>query len=188
MNEARAERAQGILVRLLTSHRAGLLTILVLCLIGIYFFAFRGMRFFEVPSRSMEPALLPGDHLITLWEKAYRRGDIVVVEEDDGYVVKRVVGLPGDEVMVMDGALFIDGAYASEPYIAEPMLYVLAPLRVPDGCVFLLGDNRNASDDDHLTRQAQPAVSIVGRVRFRYYPYDRWGRIHSFPLSNVRSQ
>lgn len=188
MSERQTDGAGGVLKRLLTSHQAGLLTILFLCVVGIYLFAFRGMRFFEVPSRSMEPTLSPGDHLVTLREREYHRGDIVVVEDDDGYVVKRIVGVPGDEIMVMDGALFIDSAYASEPYILEPMEYVLAPVRVPEGCVFLLGDNRNASNDDHLTRQAQPQQSIVGRVRLRYYPYARWGRIISYPLTSVHDK
>ncbi len=172
----------------LTSHQVGLIVILALCLVGIYFFGFRGMRFFEVPSRSMEPTLLPGDHLVTLNATEYGRGDIVVFEDADGYAVKRIIGVPGDDIAVVDGALFLNGAYASEPYIREPMAYVLNKVRVPEGFVFLLGDNRNASDDDHLTRQAQPQHGIVGRVCFRYYPYDRWGRAPSYLLTNMRGE
>jgi signal peptidase I len=143
------------------------------------------MRFFEVPSGSMRPTLRESDYLVTLRQSEYRRGDIVVLREPDGYAVKRIVGAGGDKVMVMDGALFINAGYASEPYIAEPMEYLLAPLAVPEGHVFVLGDNRNESDDGHLSRTTHPAGDIVGRVRFRYYPYDRWGTVPSYPLRSV---
>lgn len=174
--------------RALTGYHAGLVTILVLCLIGIYYFGFREMRFFIVPSDSMVPTLLREDQIMTLNETSYQRGDIVVAQDDEGYVVKRIVGLPGDRVMVADGALFLNGKYASEPYILEPMEYLMAPVVIPEGQVFLLGDNRNISDDDHLTRQARPMRDVVGKVRFIYYPYERLGPVVSYPLTNASGQ
>ena len=174
--------------RALTGYHAGLLTILFLCIVGIYYFGFREMRFFIVPSESMNPTLLPGDQIVTINERHYQRGDIVVAQDADGYVVKRIVGLPGDRLMVIDGALYENDEYASEPYLMEPMEYLMEPTSVPPGHVFLLGDNRNISDDDHVTRKARPLDEIVGKVRFIYYPYVRWGAVSSYPLVNARGR
>lgn len=174
--------------RMLTGQRAGLVAILFLSLWGFYAFAWRGARFFEVPSGSMIPTFEPGDHIVTVREDHYARGDIVVVADDEGYLVKRVVGVAGDTLAVVDGALFINESYASEPYIREPMAYLMEPVAVPEDTVFLLGDNRNESDDDHLTRRSQPLDTVIGRVIFRYYPYDRAGRIRSYPLRNARGE
>jgi signal peptidase I len=170
---------------MILGREGGSVALILFVLLGIYFFALRGMRFFEVPSRSMEPTLTEGDHIITLNNRAYERGDIVVMRDEYGYMVKRIAGVGGDELMVVDGALFVNGAYASEPYIREPMEYMLEPVRVPEGYVFVLGDNRNESDDSHLSRKAHSAKDIVGRVVYRYYPYGRLGPIPRFPLAQT---
>lgn len=184
MGEQAGESASRKLWRALTGYHAGLVTILLLCLVGIYYFGFREMRFFMVPSDSMVPTLVREDQIMTLNEHQYHRGDIVVAQDNDGYLVKRVVGLPGDRLMVMDGALFVNGKYVSEPYVLEPMEYIMAPVDVPGEHVFLLGDNRNISDDDHLTRRARPMRDIVGKVRYIYYPYHRLGAVMSYPLTD----
>lgn len=157
--------------------------------VGFYFFVVRGAQFFLVPSRSMEPALAPGDRIVTLRQAAYRKGDIVVVPdpaERGSYLVKRIVGLGGDAIGVRNGALFLDGAYASEPYLPEPMLYALdPPALVPADHAYLLGDNRNNSDDSHDKGMTWPTGEVVGRVVWRYYPFARWGGIPAFPLRSV---
>ncbi len=152
-----------------------------------YFMVIRGVRFFEVPSISMQPALQVGDRLVTVREREYRRGDIVVFDDKEKheYLVKRIVGVAGDTINVNTGALFIDGEFASEPYIAEPMAYDFAnPVTLGDGEVFVLGDNRNWSDDSHVDLKPTPVERIVGRVVFRYYPIGRSGRVSGYPLSN----
>ena len=186
--------------RILFSKEIGTSVLLVLLLALLYLFAWRGMRFFMVPSHSMEPTLSVNDMIVTLKEKGYRRGDMVVWHEDGEYMVKRIIGLPGDNISVVDGALFINGKYASEPYMPEPMRYMIErPVRIPEGRFFYLGDNRNASDDSSLGfitaglsgRRRNPGAylgdmeAIVGKVRFIYYPYHRFGRVHSYPLINV---
>jgi signal peptidase I len=182
----------------LIGKRAGYIAIALLAVAGCYVFGVRGVRFFMVPSGSMEPTLLPNDMLVTVREPAYHRGDIVVLRHDDGYLVKRITGLPGDTVGVMDGALLIDGKYASEPYLREPMRYFIAdPIRVPDGRFFFMGDNRNESDDSSVNHgePGGPGLydlgsmkDIVGRVVFLYYPYSRWGEVRSYPLANVAGE
>ncbi len=172
-------------------RQGGTIALLLLSLIGVYFFVFRGARFFLVPSASMEPTLMRGDYIATLRERAYRRGDMIVYLDrvNDEYVVKRIAGVAGDVISVKAGALFINGQYASEPYIAEPMRYLIdPPIVVEENRVFVLGDNRNASEDSHVRLNTEPVADIVGRVCFRYYPYERMGVIRSYPLQYLAEE
>lgn len=194
---------QGRLHYLLHNRNVGATALLAVLLVGLYFFAWREMRFFLVPSNSMQPTLFPNDMIVTLNQPFYRRGDIVVWREAGEYTVKRIVGLPGDSISVADGALFINGKYASEPYILEAMNYFIErPIRIPEGRFFYLGDNRNVSDDSSLgfigmggmswgqdsMRYLGELDALIGRVVFRYYPYDRLGPVYSYPLTNVLGQ
>lgn len=156
-----------------------------------YLFVIRELRFFQVPSSSMKPTLLVGDWIFTLNEPEYQRGDIIVLWDEVGreYLVKRIVGVEGDEISIEGGALFLNGAYASEPYIAEPMQYQFHPLgKVDAGQVLLLGDNRNESDDSSVTHRTYPVEDIIGRVRYIYYPLERRHAVSRFPLANVLGQ
>lgn len=187
--------------RLTNSQEVGLVVLLALLLVGLYFFAWREMHFYLVPSKSMEPTLYPEDMIITLNQREYRRGDIVVWSDNGEYIVKRIVALPGDSVNVVDGALFLNGEYASEPYILETMNYFIEDaVPIPEGRFFYLGDNRNASDDsslgiinaphgqNNMDRYLGHLDNIVGKVIFRYYPYNRFGKVVSYPLINVAGQ
>ncbi len=176
--------------------KGGAIVSLLLILLTAYAWFGLGIRFFLVPSRSMEPTLLEGDMIVTLPAREYRRGDVVVFRHQGEVLVKRLIGLPGDTVQVVDGALFLNGRYASEPYCKEPMKYLLAdPQKVPEGRFFFLGDNRNVSEDSSeaaqhgngaLTAEEFGALSdIIGRVIFRYYPYTRMGPVSSYPLRSL---
>jgi len=179
--EGRVRRA----VRLVMGRAGGQVGLVVFLVLVGYFFGIRGMRFLRVPSASMEPTLMRGDQLVTLRESVYRRGDIVVVRdtEEGGYMVKRIAGIGPDELLVRDGALYINGAYASEPYVEDPMVYNFPkPFRVPDGEAFLLGDNRNDSYDSSVDYHTVPLDDVVGKVVFIYFPYERWGPVRSYPL------
>lgn len=164
---------------------ASVVVAVLIALSAGYCFGVRNMRFFLVPSESMYPILQRNDYIVTLNQKEYRRGDIVVLVDPKAprdYLVKRIVGVPGDTLATVGGALFIDGRYASEPYVNEETLTDLISFVVPAGEVFVLGDNRNASEDSLTWGRGAPLKGIVGRVRFIYSPVSRMGLIHSYPL------
>lgn len=192
--ETQRSRAARTLHALLHSKKAGWAAVVLLAALAVFAFGPLGVRFFLVPSSSMETTLMPGDMIVTVRADTLHRGDIVVFRHNGEYLVKRVAGLPGDEVSVADGALFLNGKYASEPYLREPMGYAIdPPVRVPEGQMLFLGDNRNHSDDSVPDRKDEgfdfaDRESVIGRVVFRYYPYDRLGRILSYPLTNTAGE
>ena len=143
----------------------------------------------NIPSSSMVPTIVPGDRVIMsrlsyLGEKDPERGDIVVFrapdelnERDD--LIKRVVGLPGEEVAVSGGYVYINGEALDEPYLAETPMYEFGPYTVPENCYFVLGDNRNWSNDAHMWQEHYiSGDSIKGKAVWRYWPLSRFGAIY----------
>lgn len=187
---APSEKVERSLLQRILGKEGGQVAIVIFLLLCVYLFGYRQMRFFLVPSASMENTLLRGDQIVTMNQTEYQRGDIIVYKDlrDDGNNVKRIVGIAGDSIEVRGGALYINGQYISEPYIRELMDYVIQPpIVVPEGHVFVLGDNRNISDDGHTSREAVPIDRIVGKVSHIYYPYDRLGKVRNYPLQIIQT-
>ena len=168
------------------SRNARYLVLLPILWLLLYMFAWRGMRFFLIPSDSMERTLLRNDYIVTLNYGRQARGparlDIIVFrdpEDPSAYDVKRVIGLPGDEVAVLEGTVFVNREYFSEPYVKEPPVYKYEPQVVPQNQYFVLGDNRNMSSDSSLWKKSIPRSDIVGRAVFIYNPISRMGRIRT---------
>ena len=107
-----------------------------------------------------------------------KRGDVVIFHFPDDptgkmYYVKRVIGLPGETVNIVDGKVYINGSDTplDEPYLAEPMEGSYGPYTVPEGCYFMLGDNRNNSQDARFWQNKYVAKDkIIAKVLFSYYP------------------
>ena len=125
------------------------LTAVFLAFVAIFTNVLIGVR---VSGDSMNPTLHGGDYLfIYAWgEPDY--GDIVVFEHGNEEYIKRVVGLPGDTVWAEDGVLRRAGAdgqphTVEEPYIIEGWTGDIRPTEVPEGCMYVLGDNRVNSTD-----------------------------------------
>lgn len=141
-----------------------------------------------IPSDSMVPTLLVGDRLVV--EKiSYRlnppqRSDIIVFDpppqlQQRGYAknqafIKRVIGLPGQTVEVHAGKVFIDNQPLTETYIAELPEYNMQKVLVPSDNYFVMGDNRNNSNDSHVWGFL-PQTNIIGRACFRFFPFNRVG-------------
>lgn len=144
----------------------------------------------RVDGYSMEPTLHSGEFVIVN-KLAYQigfpqRGDVIVFHyprDPEQEYIKRVIGLPGDEVVVNQGQVRVNGLLLDEPYIAEAPLYQ-ADWRVPDASLFVLGDNRNKSSDSHSWGPV-PMQNVIGRAMFVYWPPEDWGLIEHPALAGA---
>lgn len=144
---------------------------------------------YQVHGQSMEPSLHDSQYLIaskvTYWLHPPERGDIVVLRPPSGAgtipYIKRVVGLPGDQVEIRDGHVWVNGVALNEPYISGPPAYERSWV-VEEETYFVLGDNRNNSSDSH-SWGLLPEDNIIGKAVFSYWPPDYWGPIphYSYP-------
>jgi len=129
----------------------------------------------RVENVSMQPTLKPGEFLLVN-RVAYKFGepsigDIIVFHApgvNDMDYIKRVIGLPGDQVRISDGIVYVNNQPLYEPFIAEAPRYG-GTWDVPLGEYFVLGDNRNNSSDSHMWGFV-PREDIVGRALFIYWP------------------
>ena len=143
--------------------------------------ALRGvLRRFAIREESMQPALLPGDWVVARRRTgALDRGDIVVFNDPNNpgtNLVKRVIGLPGELVGVSDGRVTIDGALLADRW-ATGMTRPDGEWAVPEGHVWLLGDNRAASASDGRQLGPTPVADTHWVVTARYWPTTRVGAI-----------
>jgi len=139
-----------------------------------------------VPSESMLPTLEVGDRMFVRRQPpsyAPAVGDIIVFSNPErtpldqagqliNLLVKRVIALPGQQVEVKNGQVWINGTPLSEPYLNEPILYQLPPQTVPQGQLFVLGDNRNSSRDSRVWGFL-PRPHVIGNAYKIYWPPQR---------------
>ena len=148
---------------------------------AFFFFSVKKGGFFYTNSRSMEPTILPGDRMVLAKTGRLKRSDIIVFKDPadtEGYLVKRTIGLPGDVVEIAGGHLYLNGKSPDEPYLNNSyIIYTHDPSRVPPGNLFMLGDNRNNSENSSIWGFL-PAENVRGKIIFRYWPLNRLGRIN----------
>lgn len=133
----------------------------------------------RVDGFSMRPTLEDGEFLlvdkVSYFLGEVKRGDIIVFHfplNPDEELIKRVIGLPGDQIVVQDSQVFVNGQMLNEPYIAQPPLYN-GDWMVADGHLFVLGDNRNNSNDSKDWGML-PAENVVGKAVLIYWPPPMW--------------
>lgn len=133
---------------------------------------------------SMQPNLYAGFRVMTEKISYYlhepQRGDIVVVErpENEGNLIKRVLGLPGETLEVRQGHTYIDGEPIDEPWVTYFGGRDQTPIQIPSDSVFIMGDNRPVSRD---SREIGPIAidSIIGRAWFVYWPLEAFQVLHT---------
>lgn len=120
------------------------------------------------------------------------RGDIVVFEyprDVSKDYIKRVIGLPGDQLEVREGQVFVNGEQIDQPFLQGASTYCVAgyacqggPVTVPEGEIFVMGDNRNNSSDSREWGPL-PLDRVVGQAWVIYYPVTEWGLVPHYELS-----
>lgn len=132
---------------------------------------------YQIPSGSMLPTIQLQDRILANRVAYYRhpveRGDIIVFKPpasfgEDTPFVKRAIGIPGDTVEVRDGMVFVNGEESVVPGARRPN-YTTPPVTVPEGMLYVLGDNRNESNDSHKWGFL-PADNVIGRADIVYWP------------------
>jgi len=160
-------------------------------LAGSRLLAISPVRSFWIPSRSMEPALLVGDHLcadVTYYRTTKpARGDLVMAARPDnsaGLIIERAIGLEGEEIEIRNKAVFVNGQPLRDPwgrhtdapiYFPSELLGArdnFGPVKIPAGTVFVLGDNRDNSYDSRFYGPV-PTASLRGRPLYLYWACDK---------------
>jgi len=129
------------------------------------------LRLYVIPSASMAPTLVPGDHIVVTpyrFHATPSRGDIIVFRStraNDELMIKRVIGTPGDLVETRAGRVIVSGHALPEPYVAsQATTGSISPQIIPADCYFVLGDNRTDSLDSR-SWGVLPRDLVVGRAR-----------------------
>lgn len=169
--------------------RRGALVVLVTALATLAFFAAASLFYRPALTHgnSMSPTLSDGDWgIASVMDYKAGRGDVVIIRDknvEGKYIVKRVIGLAGDliDIDFATGVVTRNGQALDEPYITESTRAagdIEFPLVVTQRHVFVLGDNRNHSTDSRTAYTGLIAEeNIEGRVIFRVYPFNKFGKI-----------
>ncbi|HVN77448.1 MAG TPA: signal peptidase I [Terriglobia bacterium] len=179
---------------------------LVFSLIFVFFFTSFIAQATQVPTESMKPTILVGDHFFLdkfafpanypdfmsriLPVRSVKRGDIVAFKSPENPKVpfiKRVIGVPGDILEIRDKVVYINGRKLDEPYkyLIDPNIYErgsgipqdylvrdnYGPVRIPPYCYFMMGDNRDNSNDSRYWGFVK-AQYIIGKPLFIYWSYE----------------
>lgn len=150
-----------------------------------YLFGIKEVRFYKVASSSMEPTLQVGDKVASAKKGRLKRRDIVVLQAPEGNnerLIKRVVALPYETVEIKDGKVFVNGERINEGYIKEPPDYKIK-VETGETGYFLLGDNRNESEDSSKWGPVDEGL-IIGRVFCRYWPFREFRLFTRFSIFN----
>jgi signal peptidase I len=136
-----------------------------------------------IPSGSMEPTLQVGDRILVdkisqKWQDP-QRGDILIfyppkspaIEDNSKAYIKRLIGIEGDRIAISGGKVYRNGQALDESYIAEPIKYAMRSVVVPKGHYWMMGDNRNHSNDSHIWGFL-PKENVIGKATIRFFPFD----------------
>jgi signal peptidase I len=179
------------------SQKDNLLTVIIAVLLAVLIRGFVAESRY-IPSPSMVPTLYPGDRIVV--EKLSYRfrsplpGDVVVFRPPSrlqaaGYpadqaFIKRVIAVAQQTVQVHQGRVYVDQVPLAEPFIAEPPAYEMPPVQVPAGMLFVMGDNRNNSNDSHVWGFL-PVENVIGRANIRFWPPGQAGFLETEAVASA---
>ena len=170
--------------------------IIVLIAVAIFVLLRLTVQSYTVVMSSMEPNFQEGE-CIMVNKVCYRssgpqRGEVIIFAPpfNSQYpFIKRVIGLPGETVEIKDEKVFIDGIPLEEEYIMALPNYTMPAQEIPENEYFVLGDNRNNSNDSHNSWTV-PRDNIIGRAWFTYWPPSKWRVVkhYSYPELNIAGE
>lgn len=145
----------------------------VLALFIIIFIA----QSFKVDGSSMENTLFGGERILvdklTYRFRKPRRSEIIVLKMPRSQYIKRIIALGGDTVQERFGIVYVNGIPLQESYVDHKTTMNWGPILVPQGHVWVMGDNRPKSDDSRGSVGFLPLENVVGRALFRFWPLTR---------------
>lgn len=136
----------------------------------------------RVEGISMEPTLKENQFLIlNKWNHHYKRFDIVVIRYNKSLIIKRIVGMPGENVIYRNNQLYINEKKISEDFLdvstGDFKLSYLGEEKIPKGYYFVMGDNRTHSMDSRMIGLISEK-DIIGSTNFRIFPFTKIGTIN----------
>lgn len=183
-----AERRGGGFLRSLLSIIGAVALVLVLSW-GLRTFV---VEAYEIPSGSMEDTIMTGDRLfyekVTYYFEEPQRGDIVAFADPEipsRILTKRVIATGGETVDLIDGQVYVNNVPLNEPYVdgepSEPLTpaygtEITYPYTVPEGELWVMGDNRTNSQDSRYFG-AIDVLSVTGKALLTYWPLDHFGLV-----------
>ena len=162
------------------------IVITVIMAVVIFFILQFTLQNFVVIGASMQPSFYEGERVVAN-KLAYKldepgRGDVIVFEPPNGGdedYIKRIIGLPGDRVEVKDGVVYVENLPLDEPYIKQSPSYNYSIEIIPENEYWVLGDNRNNSNDSH-TGWTVPRENIIGKAWLIIWPPESWGVVPDY--------
>ena len=140
------------------------------------------MPVLQITGASMAPTLVDGQFVVAVKKSEFQTGDITAFYYNNKILIKRVIASAGDWVNISEnGDVYVNGVLLEEPYIKEKSLgecNIELPYQVPDGKVFVMGDDRAVSLDSRTTAVGPVSKEqVLGRVVFRVWPLSAFGRV-----------
>jgi signal peptidase I len=164
-------------------------TIITLVLAVVIFVGARAtIQTYEVFQSSMLPNFHAGERVVVnkavYWFGDPQRGDVVILKAPNGEPnnwIKRIIGLPGDTIEIIQGATYVNGVKLEEPYVKNSFTYSFPKRIVPEASYFFLGDNRDVSNDSSkgwfLLRQ-----DVIGKAWLISWPPSEWSVVPGYHL------
>jgi signal peptidase I len=173
--------------------------LVTLAIAAVIFLALRTtVQSFDIDGPCMEPNFYTGQRVLVN-KVVYKfgepqRGDVIIFHSPNsqqGDLIKRIIGLPGESVEITNGIVYIheeDGQVwaLDEPYVPEPARNDFQGSQIPENAYFVLGDNRNYSDDSR-GGWVVPRQNIIGKAWLITWPPSAWGLAANYPLENKAS-